>query len=434
MSQDNDPYTDKPQTSHTGAVGTKLSSSNLQKIIFESDHPEHLIRTFPAQSLYMAVRQSGLSSAVEIILSASIEQCRTMIDLDLWGRDRFNEENFWEWLELPDACDDLRVLQKFLACADLKLVALIISRHIDSVVHEEATDAPPGDGFYTPDKGHSWLQIKTEDAHKQFLLGRFMALLFETNTKVFYQLLATPSVATDSVLEEDSFQERNKRLSAEGIPDQKLAEECAAPLSVAAAREMLAKSKHAPSIENIAAVTPFAHDTLTVQPLASVLAELPSSEEFTRALTHIMNSMIVQWGIPFHDPEVIQSLIFTVKGTLNVGLGKLQTLDNRPLIESALILGWKNVYRLGRNEIVALQKLSYSVPDELSDTDPVTQSILEAIGGTIAELPAFFCKDGSFEEQDGKLVSGTRAIETLQDVESATKYIEKALATAATES
>jgi hypothetical protein len=428
MTHEEDPHSQKPskpskpQSFTTGSL--RLSSSNLQKVIFESDHPEQLIRTFPAQSLYMAVRQAGLSSSVELILAATIDQCRIMTDLDLWNSDRFEEENFWEWLRLPDACDDLRILQKFLGCTDLKLVALMISRHVDSVVHEEATDAPPGEGFYTPDKGHSWLRIKTEDADQHFLLGRFLALLFETNTKVFYQLLATPAVATDTVLEEDSYQEKNKRLTAEGIPDRKYAEETNAPLLEATVREILSKDSRAPVIEDISAVTPFIHDTLNVQPLSGVLSQLSSSEEFARALTHIMNSAIVQWNIPFYETEVVEELMFSVKGALNIGLERLQEIDNRPLIESARALGWKNTYRLGRSELVTLQKFARSLPESAYETNQQAQTVIEGLVGALPYLPAFFRRDGSFDEDNGRLATGTRAIETLEDIASVRKYLE----------
>jgi hypothetical protein len=435
MSQDKDRQpTERPTMAQDAiTIGPRLSSSNLQKVIFESDHPEQLIRAFPAQSLYMAIRQAGLTSSVDLILAATVEQCRLMTDLDFWNKDNFCEENFWEWLQLPDACDDLRILQKFLACSDLKLVALMISRYVESVIHEEATDSPPGDGFYTPDNGHSWIRVNLEDADKHFLFGRFLALLFETNTKVFYQLLATPSVATASVLEEDSYQERCKRLTAEGIPELEYAEETNSPLSLSAARELLKRTTKADVIEDIAAVTPFIHDTLNVQPLSSILAQLSSSEEFARAFTHIMNSAIVQWGIPYYETDAIESLIFSVKGVLNIGLEVLTEIDDRPLIESAVQLGWKGTYRLGRTQIVELQKSARRIPQEALADSQEAQVIIEAIFDAIPSLPEFFKRDGTIESHDGKLDTGRRAIETRQDIASANAYIEKLLLEVANE-
>src|SRR5690606_22593195 len=98
-------------------------------------------------------------SSAEVIEMASREQVQTMLDLDLWTYDQFAEDQLWEWLELPDATDDLSILQKLLGGLDLKLVAHLIGSYVEVVVVEEPTELPPDPSFSTPDKGYTWIKV-----------------------------------------------------------------------------------------------------------------------------------------------------------------------------------------------------------------------------------------------------------------------------------
>ena len=84
---------------------------DLYKEIFDSGAPEQVVRQLPAQSLYMVVKSTGLQSSSDIIMMASMEQCRLLTDFDLWAGDTLNEEALWEWLALTDETESLELLQ-----------------------------------------------------------------------------------------------------------------------------------------------------------------------------------------------------------------------------------------------------------------------------------------------------------------------------------
>ncbi|HQH27617.1 MAG TPA: DUF6178 family protein, partial [Oligoflexia bacterium] len=180
-----------------------LSALQLARMILSAPVPEHIISCLPAQSLYMAVQALGLESAREIIEAASDEQYRLLLDLHLWDKDSFNEENFWDWLSVIDDPDSFDSLQHFQECLDPRLTALVIQRNVAVQVNEEPTEVPPGAGWYTPDKGYTWLRILCTEAEEHRLLGRFLALLFDQNPELFYQLIALPQAATAIELEEE---------------------------------------------------------------------------------------------------------------------------------------------------------------------------------------------------------------------------------------
>jgi len=232
----------------------------LYKAIFESDVPEQMVRQLPAQSLYMVVKEIGLATACDLLSLASLEQIRLLSDLDLWHGDVLDEERMWEWLSLADEGDSLEILQKVLKCIDLKLVSILISKYVEVQVFEESTDNPPSPGFYTPDKGFTWIGIKIENEDQHFLLARLLALIYETSTELFYQLLSVPSVATVSMLEEEGFTERTKRLAAEGVPEPEVAATIHAPYSLQEAVNDVTREQPHVVVEDVRAVEPMLYE------------------------------------------------------------------------------------------------------------------------------------------------------------------------------
>ena len=164
------------------------SCRDLYKAIFEADAPEQLVRQLPTQTLFMIVKSVGLPSAAELISMASLEQCRLLSDFDLWNGDSLNEAALWEWLALTDEVESLELLQKLVKFVDLKLFAILFGKYIEVKIFDDPTEQPPGEGFHTPDRGATWIGIKTEDPDKHFLLARLLALIFESSAELFYRL------------------------------------------------------------------------------------------------------------------------------------------------------------------------------------------------------------------------------------------------------
>lgn len=406
------------------ALALLPASRNLYKLIFNSESPEHVIKTFPAQSVYMAIKQGGLQSSAEIISAASLEQCRLIFDFDVWEKDRFREEAFWEWLSLPDSTEDLSILQKLLKFVDLKLIALMIDRYTNIIIMDDATDQPPAAGYYTPDSGYTWILVTAEDADQSFLMGRLLALIFETSHELFYQLISIPGVATQSVLEEDSYQDQKKRLSSEGIPDFDYAQSVHRSLSKDRAQLHLKKKQPARAIEDIQAVTPFVYDTLTVRPLATVLQSLKSMEGFQCEFTLLMNTAIVRWSVPFYETDKVAELISMVKGLLNIGLEVGAELSGDSPEDIASLLSWQQIYQLGLGEVEQLGERAKQLR-KLNDVHYTTinEAVLECLSNQPANMPAFFRDDGSFNEVDGKLESGIKPIEYLKEVKALDSYL-----------
>ena len=417
----------------------KLTSKSLAKAIFSADLPEQAIRELPAQSLYMAIRHNGLQDSFDLIDIASLEQTRTLLDFDLWTRDRFNEDNFWEWLSLADhaavlegnedAEEGLRFLQKLLKVIDLKLVALILDRYVQIDVYQEPTEQPPGAGFYTPDKGFTWICIKIEDGTKHFYLARFLALIFETDAKLFYQIIAVPTVSTEAMLEEESYQDRSKRLNSEGVPDQESSTRLNAPLDLNHARALVNKqpsntNKIVAQTRDLFPVEPLIYDGEISGALAEILTRTPGREAIESELTMLLNAAIVHWSNEWWDNNALMHLTAKVKGAISVGLEIARTQLLLGALESYERLELAGLYQLGLGAILPLRRLARNASEHsaIAHGGAPMLALIDALKNPFPDLPAFFSatdlsvKD-EFLSADGKLQGGLRAIASLADIE-----------------
>lgn len=405
---------EKPAVFARGAT-----SKTLARRIFRGELSAQEINELPAQSLYMAAKQAGLASTADLIKDLSKEQRAIFLDLDLWRIDRFHEDNIWEWLSLPDQGNDLTLLKKLLQAIDLKLVALFLGRYVTTEVVEEATDHPPGPNFYTPDKGRTWVMIETEDSSKHFLLSRLLAFIFEDDPGLFYNLLSLAQTISPSALEEESYQERKRRLQGEAIPDDELAYEVNTPLSEQSAlQEIKSKTKHTVAIK-IPVVEPLIYDSLTLNPLGSLLAEAANRDELEAEITMLLNSAIVRWSVDFCEQSDVLQIAQKVKGALNIGL----EICLHSCSESALtvyeVLGLQKIYRVALGKLFDLRKsaaVKVSGPAKtMVATDPLLE-ILTATSQPFPEMPAFLRPDGSYLEEAGVLLPGRKAIEKNEEL------------------
>lgn len=395
-----------------------LTSANLARAIFKADVPEQFVRTLPAQSLFMAVRHNGLGSSTDLIEIATVEQCRVMLDFDLWERDRFNEDNFWEWIALSDEDNELSILQKVLKTLDLKLVSLMLARYVDVVVFEEPTEMPPAPGYHTPDKGHTWLGINA-DSDKHFLLARLLAMIFETSAELFYQLVSVQSVATQSMLEEDSYAERCKRLAAEGVPEPDRAVKINSPLDPAQIMRDLEGGAQRDIVENISAVEPLVYDAGIVQPLASLVTQIKPLEDLEGELTLIMNAAITHWAVEYYEHDEISKLVARVKGAINIGLETAMEISGLPALESYNRCGLQKLYRLGLHKLMQLRKLALGVPDDLIAAVGESSPAFSVMAGArlrFPEMPLFLKHDGSVDEEALPLHGGFKSIDNLRQL------------------
>ncbi len=399
-----------------------LSIANLAQMLFKGDASPEYIRSLPAQSLYLAVKHLGLASSADILESATLEQCRLLFDFDCWNKDEFNEDAFWEWLSIADDEHGLRLLQKFVKFVDLKLVGLMISRYVETKVFEEKTDNPPAPGFFTPDQGSTWVHVTVEEGTRNFLLSRLLALLFETSTEVFYQILSIPSVATQSELQEESYQERTKRLQAEGLPSDEYAHELNSPLSDQELSALLASGRTAPGdLKDLPVIEPMIYDGIMIRPFADLLRELKNREEFEGELTLITNAAFLCWNVDISDEERVRHWIAKVRGAINIGIEVAVEKSKGSPAQACAGIGLKALYRIGLTRLMALRRIALRIDDDRLRSLSSESELLGIIAGAreaFPEAPLFLSAQGKILSEGGNLQPGHRSFDHVVEIES----------------
>jgi len=404
------------------------SCRDLHKAIFEADAPEQVVRQLPPQTLFMVIKNVGLASSAELISMASLEQCRLLTDFDLWSGDSLNEEALWEWLSVTDETESLEILQKLVKFIDLKLFAILIGKYVEVKVFEEPTEQPPAAGFHTPDKGFTWIGIKTEDPNKHFLLARLLALIFESSAELFYQLISIMQVATVSMLEEESYQERMKRLAAEGVPEPEVAAAICAPYAMAEARQEVAGASGRKLVEDIRSIEPLIYEARTSRLFADLVRDVTDRDSLEMEFTYIMNGAVVRWGLDFTNQEAVLELAEKVKGAINVGLEKITKSETVTPLEAYERLGLGKLFRLGLTDLMALRAKARKMPldgvGELKDVEPVLFSALACAREAFPVMPIFLKNDGGVEQVEGVLEAGYRPFDTAQGMETVNRLLD----------
>jgi hypothetical protein len=122
-------------------------------------------------------------------------------------------------------------------------------------------------------------------------------MIFETNTELFYQLLASPSVATASMLEEESYQERVKRLAPDGVPEPEKAATLHAPNSYAEALKDLHERGPRRVIEDVRPVEPLLYEARSSRLFAELLRMICDHETIEMEFTYLLNAAVVRFGV-----------------------------------------------------------------------------------------------------------------------------------------
>lgn len=409
-------------TGDVTAVPRGLTGRALARAIFDADLPEQYIRGIPAQSLYVAVKQLGLASATNLIEIATVEQVRLLLDFDIWSRDELDEDALWQWLALTDEEDDLHIQQRILRSIDLKIIAVLIARHVDVIFNEERSETPPAPGYYTPDKGGTWLGLRMEDPDHHFHFARFLALIFETNAELFYQLVGASQLNTPSMIEEEAFADRSKRIVAEGIPEAGYAAEICAPMERSKIRELLAaEASPFEGHTDLSAIEPIIYFDPLPQPLASFIRAIPDHEEATLQLTLIMNAALVHWLVDFSDQTKMQLLLQQIRGAMNIGLElTLRDAEGRSMEEIAKIVPLRALYQLGLGSLFAVRKLAAQIPDahaESSDEANLLLALLAALRNPLPLVPTFVNEAGLIVPGSDPKDQTLRAIEKVAELQ-----------------
>ncbi len=185
--------------------------------LLSSDDAAVLVRSLPAEQLYVTVVEVGLPDASELVQLASPEQFQSLVDLGAWKRDTLDPHALLEWLHAARGDEPEPLLEK-LHRIDIELLEAMLRALV--VVHDlEETPDPDVEGVTLDSADRRYrLEMKVEGAEQAALRTLLLDLMAE-DPFGFSRLMEAVRWELPTELEESALRFRWARLSDLGFPD-----------------------------------------------------------------------------------------------------------------------------------------------------------------------------------------------------------------------
>ena len=333
---------DKPQPAVT------LSPREQLEAWTQSDDGGKRLRRVPPDELYAYIREVGLADATEAVRLASAEQFRSLVDLDVWRRDRPDTGRLLGWLRAARGSGGPRYLAK-LRKLDVELFELLLKERL--LIHDLTQEPEPATGrrepFQTFD-GYFLVELP-DDPVEANALRQLVTDLYAEDAQYAQRVLTAVRWELSSDLEEHAYRWRSARLADLGFPPLEEAStlyaraEPSAPLPPAslpeAPRSLPVLAETAPDL------------------LRRALALLPPADSgrVQAGLVVLANQALVADGVDPGDPARAREILDRVQATLALGLAELSHGDAaqaaRLLVEAAL----KRIFQIGFTATLKIQ-------------------------------------------------------------------------------
>ncbi|MFP2962343.1 DUF6178 family protein, partial [Myxococcus sp. 1LA] len=196
----------------------RLSPRQRVDALLDVAEARALVRSMPAEDLYVTIQELGLADSTELVQLASPGQFRAFVDLGGWKRDALDAHAVLTWLRaarggVEDSAEFLRKLHAL----DLEVLEILLREFIEVHDLEENPDVnPPGVTMETPE-GRYLVEIKVEGVEMSAVRTLLNDLIAE-NPFEAVRLLEAVRWEIPSELEETAYQFRRGRLQDMGFP------------------------------------------------------------------------------------------------------------------------------------------------------------------------------------------------------------------------
>lgn len=386
--------------------------SQKYNLLLEAHDGEALVAEMAAQELFLLIKEIGREDVGELIAWATTEQFTTFLDLDIWQADQLDPTAMLHWLQLLLDAGEEKVLQAAHQL-DFELLVLMVKKFVN--ISRGPEDASEDDQGGQPASGY---EVEYLDVEGGKVVGAFLDVLYRLDPQLTHNLLRTVRWEQNSLLEEEVFQGRCRRLEEFGFVDPVAAQEIFSWLDPATFNPADFRKDALPLPSDGAVPPGFLLTATTPQDLLAEVLAQGLSQEGGWELSYLLNAVMSADRVEVGDPEQVQAALAQVYRCLNLALEHLCGSDGAAAIELFEHTYLKTLFRLGFSLTLQLQR--QAKPLRTSPLAPYFdtrgRALLEALNG---RKPQFYA---GLENAD---LSGTRPFKTLQDLRLATLAIQR---------
>ncbi len=268
-----------------------------------------LVRSLPADRLYLDIRAVGLADATDVVQLASPAQFQSFIDLGAWKGDRLDHHALLSWIRAARG-DDAEAFHAQLTGLDSELLESLLREHTtihdleeEPDLHVEGLTLDSADGRYR-------VEFRAEQSVDQAALRTWLLDLLAQDALGLSRQLESARWALPSELEEVAYNFRNARLSDLGFPDPETA------------RSLFARVPLPPPPPADAAASALAAGRERPRLLSAALEALTADERdnLEDELRTVVNAVLVDERADPGDPQAIRDASERARDTLELGL------------------------------------------------------------------------------------------------------------------
>lgn len=386
--------------------------SQKYALLVEAHDGEALVADMAAQELFLLIKEIGREDVGELIAWATAEQFTTFLDLDIWQGDQLDPVAMLHWLQLLLDAGEEKVMQ--LACQlDFELLVLMVKKFVNiSRGPEDASDEDQGG------QSASGYEVEYLDVEGGKVVGAFLDVLYRLDPQWAHNLLRTVRWEQDSLLEEEVFQGRCRRLEEFGFVDPIAAQALYAWLDPATFNPADYRKDSVPLPKDGAVSPGFLLTATSPQDLLAAVFAKGLSHEACWELSYLLNAVMSAERVEVGDPKQVQEALEQVYRCLNLALEHLCGSDDAGACELFGQLYLQPLFRLGFSLTLQLQRQAKPLQNSplAPYFDPSGRALLQAVSG---KKPQFW------EGLSNPGLNGTRPFKTLDDLRRASLGLQR---------
>ncbi|MGO9766834.1 MAG: DUF6178 family protein [Myxococcaceae bacterium] len=268
-----------------------------------------LVRSLPADRLYLDIRSVGLADTTDVVQLASPAQFQSFVDLGAWKADRLDHHALLSWIRAARG-DEAEAFHAQLQGLDSELLESLLREHTTIHDLEEEPDLHVEGLTLDSADGRFRVEFRAEQSVDQTALRALLLDFMAHDALGLSRRLESARWALPSELEEVAYNFRNARLSDLGFPDPETA------------RSLFARVPLPPPPPTDAAASALASRGERPQLLPAALEALTPDERdnLEDELRTVVNAVLVDERADPGDPAAIRDASERARDTLELGL------------------------------------------------------------------------------------------------------------------
>ncbi|MEM1008621.1 MAG: DUF6178 family protein, partial [Myxococcota bacterium] len=332
----------------------RVSGTQKLRMILNAPSPRVLVRAMPPQELLHNIKSIGLEDCAEIVALTGKEQLTYALDLDCWRKDKFDTEQYSQWLQFLIS-KDVDAAEQVLKAVDIETLIVYFQQcFVIRNQSEEGEDVPEEiEGEVISSQFHNYHVILPFEPEDSMLpLAREALNLFELyGYKFYHRLFEAIRWSLPSELQEIAYQFHKNRIEDMGFVDYYDAISIYQPLPTSTAPFPVAEAQPVESI-------PVSTQQHVEHQLRELLRDIDASHHsrMYTEIIHLSHKMISADQLDPSDPKMHQNVLRFLYQMIQLGIEQTCGKDAKAaqnLLEHTH-LEW--IFRTGFSLLLQLKK------------------------------------------------------------------------------